>query len=93
MESRDVAYLKPPYLSNKSWILGIGQSYFPIVIFSFLKSEKNFTALFIFRVVKDDVADWELSIFFNTHNSPNLFTSFLKVGSWDFDIWKGYDMA
>ena len=80
-KSRDVAYLKPSYFSNRSCILGIGQGFRLMLLFSSLKSDIKRTVPFFFGKMKVGAAHCELFMRFNMPIFTNRSSYLFKVSS------------
>ena len=91
LKSRDDAYINPYRFSSIYCILGIGNGFLPILLFSFLKSDKNLTVPSFLVRMKVGAPHSEQFTFFNTPSWHRCSTSLQKKAS--FPRGTGYSLA
>ena len=84
-KSKDEAYLEPSSFKSKSCILGIGNGFLLIFLFSFLKSEMKRTVPFFLGIIIVGAAHSELFLRFKTPITY-LLISVIRVSSCAFGI-------
>ena len=88
-KSRAVAYVNPSSSCKTVLILGIGNGFLTIRLFTSLKSLTNRTVWFCFGTMNEGKAHSDSGCHFSTPNSHSLCTSFLRVSLWAFGVGNG----
>ena len=93
--SRTVAYVNPSSSCKTVLILGIGNGFLTICLFTSLKSLTNHTVWFCFGTINEGKAHSDSGCHFSTPNSHSLCTSFFRVSLWAFGVgnslpWSGF---
>ena len=87
--SSAVAYVNPSSSCKTVLILGIGNGFLTIRLFTSLKSLMNHTVWFYFGTMNEGEAHSDSGCHFSTPNSHSLCTSFFRVSLWAFGVGKG----